>query len=306
MEKVSLIILNYNGNTDTLECLRSLENLSLPSNIKLEIIVVDNASSQNPNKIIRSQFRNVVVIENKINLGFSGGNNVGISYALDNGADYILIINNDTIVDKYFLDELLKVIKNREDVGIVVPKIYFAPGFEFHKNKYKRDDLGKVFWYAGGIMDFKNVIGSHRGVDEVDDGQYDKTQESDFASGCCMMIKREVFEKIGLLDDKYFLYYEDNDFSIRAKKEGFKIVYSPKAVIWHKNAGSAGGSGSSLQDYYITRNRMLFGFKYASIRVKFALFKESLNLLLTGRRWQKKAVIDFYLQRFGKGSFRYE
>ena len=117
------------------------------------------------------------------------------------------------------------------------------------------------------------------------------------------MIKRDVLEKVGLFNEKYFLYYEDNDLCQRVKKIGYKIVFAPKSVIWHKNAGSSGGSGSSLQDYYITRNRLVFGFKYAPTRTKFSLIKESVNFFLNGRKWQKKGVMDFYLRRFGKGSY---
>ena len=152
-------------------------------------------------------------------------------------------------------------------------------------------------------MDWGNIIGHNRGVDEVDKGQYNKIEETELATGCCMLIKKDVLEKIGSFDDRYFLYYEDADLSIRAKKRGFKIVYVPKSVIWHKNAGSVGGSGSALQDYYITRNRLIFGFRYAPARSKLALFRESICLLLKGRKWQKQGAMDFYLGRLGKGSY---
>lgn len=303
MEKISVIVLNYNGIDDTIECLQSLSKVNVPPNFTLEVIVVDNSSNKNSDEIIKSEFKNVILIQNKENLGFSGGNNVGIRYALDNGAKYVVILNNDTLVDKEFVGELLKVAESDNKIGVISPKIYFAPGFEFHKDKYKSKDLGKVFWYGGGIMDFNNIIGYHRGVDEVDNGQYDKTQITDFASGCCMLVKKEVFDKIGLFDDDYFLYYEDNDLCIRAKNANFSIAYAPKAIIWHKNAGSAGGSGSKLQDYYITRNRMLFGMRYASIRVKIALIKESLKIFIRGRKWQRKGIMDFYFKKIGKGSF---
>ena len=152
-------------------------------------------------------------------------------------------------------------------------------------------------------MDWDNIIGRHRGVDEVDDGQFDEIEQTEFASGCCMMIKKEVLEKTGVFNNKYFLYYEDGDLNIRAKKDGFKVVYVPKSVIFHKNASSSGGSGSILHDYYITRNRLMFGLKYAPIRSKLALLRESLKILLNGRYWQKRGVMDFYLGRLGKGSY---
>ena len=176
-------------------------------------------------------------------------------------------------------------------------------GSEFHKDRYKKAEIGRVIWYAGGTIDWKNMIASHRGVDEVDKGQYEKLEKTDFASGCCVMIKREVLVKIGLFDEKYFLYYEDNDLCQRAKIAGYEIYYQPNAILWHKNAGSTGGSGSILQDYYITRNRLLFGFKFAALKTKLSLVKESLGLMLNGRQWQKKGALDFYLNCFGKGSY---
>jgi hypothetical protein len=284
--------------------LESLKNIKR-ENFELTIVVVDNSSKEEFD--LKSGYMEdipLVVVKNKENLGFAGGHNVAIKYAIKNGADYVLILNNDTYVDKNFLEELLKATDRDKKIGVLVPKIYFAPGFEFHKDRYKKSDLGKVFWYAGGEMDWDNVIGRHRGVDLVDKGQFDKTEETEIATGCCMMVKKEVFEKIGLFDEKFYLYYEDADLSEKTKKAGYKIVYVPKSILWHKNAGSAGGSGSVLQDYYITRNRLLFGVRYASFRAKLALIKESFLILLTGRYWQKRGVLDFYLNKFGKGSFK--
>ena len=303
MKHVVVSLLNFNGLKNTLACLESLRDIKI-DNFKLTIVAVDNPSKEEFD-LKSSSLGNIplVVIKNSKNLGFSGGNNVAIKYSLEHKADYVLILNNDTYVDKDFLTELLKVAEKDNNVGIVVPKIYFAPGFEYHKEKYKKEELGKVFWYAGGEMDWDNVIGYHRGVDKIDKGQFDKTEETKIATGCCMLINKEVFENVGLFDDKYFLYYEDADISVRTKKKGFKIVYVPNSIIWHKNAGSAGGSGSLLQDYYITRNRLLFGFRYAPLRSKLALFRESLSLLIKGREWQKRGVLDFYLRRLGKGSY---
>lgn len=304
MKHIVISLLNFNGLKNTLACLRSLKNIKI-DNFKLTIVAIDNPSKEEFD-LKSSSLGDIplVVIKNSKNLGFSGGNNVAIKYALENGADYILILNNDTYVDRDFLAEFLKVAEQDNSVGILVPKIYFAPGFEFHKDRYSQKERGKVFWYGGGKMDWANVIGHHRGVDEVDKGQYDAIQETDIATGCCMLIKKEVFENIGLFDDKYFLYYEDSDLSMRAKSKGFKITYVPNSIIWHKNAGSAGGSGSALQDYYVTRNRLLFGFRYAPARSKLALFRESLSILFGGRQWQRRGVIDFYLKRLGKGSFK--
>jgi|SRR3989344_2298843 len=308
MKKVAIVILNYNGTRDTTECLESIGKLILEE-IKLLTIVVDNGSTDSLQAISNFKFQisnfQFKLIKNEKNLGFAGGNNVGIKYVLREGSDYILILNNDTVVDKNLIKELLETAESDSKTGIVVPKIYFAKGHEYHRNRYKENELGKIIWYAGGIMDWKNIIGSHRGVDQVDTGQYDQVMETEFATGCAMFVKKEIFEKVGLFDEKYFLYYEDADLSERVKNAGYKIIYAPAAIIWHKNAGSAGGSGSRLQDYYTTRNRLLFGMEYASLRAKIALIKESLKLLFLGRYWQKKGVADFYLKRFQKGSFNF-
>ena len=188
-------------------------------------------------------------------------------------------------------------------MAVVTPKIYFAKGHEYHKDKYKKEDLGKVFWYAGGYTDWDNVTSIHRGVDEVDHGQYDKIEEIQFATGCCMLLKKEVFEKVGLFDDRYFLYYEDADLNERIKRAGYKIYYVPTAILIHINAASSGGAGNSLQDYFITRNKILFGMTYAPLRTKLALIRESISLLRIGRPNQKLAIRDFYLHKFNKGTF---
>jgi GT2 family glycosyltransferase len=296
-------MINYNRQDITVECLDSLLNLKV-ENYKLHIIVVDNYPENriniDENKYLKI---NLKVIFSSINSGFSGGMNIGIKEALRNKADYILIHNNDTYVKTDFLQKLFDFAEKNQDAGIITPKIYFAEGFEFHKNKYRKEDLGKVFWYAGGIMDWENVIGHHRGVDEVDHGQYDDLIEIDYASGCCMLIKSEVFKKVGMFDEKYFLYYEDADLSLRAKKKGYKIIYLPESVIWHKNAGSTGGSGSKLQDYYISRNRMYFGIKYAPLRAKIALLREGVKLVKGKNEWQKRGIVDYFLRRMGKSRY---
>lgn len=308
MKKIFIVVLNWNRKDDTTQCLESIGKLQI-SNYKLQIVVVDNASTDGSVKVIqkskiKDQNENLKlkIIQNKENLGFAGGNNVGIKYALKNGADFVLVLNNDTLVDKNLLVYLIKAAEKYKNAGIFSPKIYFAPGFEFHKKRYSEKDSGKVIWYAGGIIDGDNVLGSNRGVDEVDDSQYDNIQETDFATGACMFIKREVLEKAGLFDEKYFMYLEDADLSQRIKRHGWRVLFVPDAKLWHKVAQSS-SIGSDLNDYFITRNRLLFGMRYAPLRAKFALFRESLKLLLSGRKWQKRGVLDFYLSRFRKGSF---
>ena len=294
--KIAIVVLNYNGKENTLACINSIKKLN-KSNYKVKLIVVDNASNDGSREAL-SKIKDITLVKNDKNLGYSGGNNIGIKHALSLGSEYILILNNDTIVEKSLIINLINSAKKGD---IVSPKIYFAKGFEFHKNRYKKEDLGKVIWYAGGKIDWQNVIGIHIGVDEVDHGQFSKRLEINLATGACILIRRQVFEKIGFFDEKYFLYLEDMDFCVRAKRAGSKIIFEPKAILWHKNASSGGGSGSGLQDYYISRNRLLFATKYAKARTKFAVFKQILSQINSPIK--RKALIDFVTFNFGKGSF---
>ncbi len=302
MKKIFVIILNFNGCKNTVECMESLDKVRTPQGYEIIPVIVDNASHDDSVKVFKKRYPRVVLLENKVNLGYSGGNNTGISYALKHDASHITILNNDTVLDRAFILDLIEALRNYK-ADVACPKIYFEKGFEYHKDRYKKQDLGKVFWFAGGDMDWANLIGHHRGVDEVDYGQYDKMIDIKFITGACFIGTKEVFEKVGGFNDKYFLYYEDADLSMRIRQSNFKIILAPKSIVYHKNAGSTGGSGSTLQDYFITRNRLLFGMHYASVRTKFALFRESIKLFTRGRIWQRRGVIDYYLHRLGKGTY---
>lgn len=306
MKSVAIIVLNWNKPKLTIETVNSLLKIS-HKNFSYQIIIVDNGSDDDSisqfNKLYSSS-ANIKVISTGINEGYVSGNNFGINYALKNKFDYFLIINNDVFVKKDFLQLLVNFLEKNSQYGLVGPKIYFAPGYEFHQNRYQKNELGKVIWSAGGQIDWNNVIGSNVGVDEVDYGQFNQNNDQlDFISGCCFLIRRSVVEKIGVFEN-YFMYLEDVDFCLKAKQNGFKIMYYPQSVIWHLNAGSS-GSGSSLHDYFLTRNRLKFGFKYTKFRTKLALFRESLRILFKSpSSWQKRGVIDFYLGVSGKGSWQ--
>lgn len=282
MKKVAVIILNYKVRDELLKCLKSVQSSSYRN---LEIIVLDNNSGDSLGEILR-EFKDIRFIQNRENLGYTGGNNIGIKIALELGVDYILVLNPDTTLDKNCIKNLISGVE-RSGAGIVGPKIYFAGT--------------KSIWHAGGMIDYLNVIGSHRGVNELDRGQFEKKAVVDFVSGAAFFVKAEVFEKIGLFDERFFLYYEDADFCYRAKKIGFKIFYIPEATVYHANASSA-GLGSPLQDYYITRNRMLFASKFLPVRTKFALLREALRNL--GNPVRRLALFDFLVGNFGSGSLR--
>lgn len=302
MDNIYISLVTYTNHDVTKKCLTSLEKIRLEG-ISLTVMVINNDN----NKDFTYNWKGkgaFSVINTGRNLGFSGGHNVGITKALADDADYLLVLNNDTILDKSFLLQLLYAAKKQPNGGVFGPKIYFAKGHEYHQDRYKETEKGKVFWYAGGIIDWKNVLFSHRGVDEVDHGQYNAEEVTDFVSGCCMFLPVSTLKRTGGFDDRYFLYLEDSDLNERIKKSGLKPYYVPSSVIWHENAGSTGGSGSTLQDYFITRNRLLFGFSYAPIRSKIALIRESMGLLRNGRAMQQLGVRDFYLRKFGMGGYK--
>lgn len=297
---IAAVIVNWNGKNDTLACLASLQKINVLNNM-LSVIVVDNGSTDDSVSAVRGAYPDVVVVETGDNLGFTGGNNAGIKKALALGADLVWLLNNDTIVDR----NVLSFVKAFEDpkVGACGSKIYFAAGHEFHHDRYGESERGKIFWYAGGLVDWDNVYASHRGVDEVDHGQYEETMETPFITGCSFIVRADVIQNVGTLDDRYYLYLEDLDWSLRIQKAGWKTMYVPSSLVWHVNAGSSGRPGNPLQNYYLTRNRFLLGMKYAPLRSKAALLREAVRFLISGSMVQKKAVLDFFTGRMGR---RYE
>lgn len=298
--KISIIIVNYNGSRNTKECLRSLEKIPKTSE-KVNIIVIDNGSAVSDLELLKQGIKNEVLVCNRDNIGFAAANNLGIKQAILKGADFCLLLNNDVIVDKDFLSPLVKLINNNPNIGIVSPKIFFYPGYEFHQNHYAVKNRGRIIWYAGGLMDWENINASHRGVDEVDSNQYSEQQSTAFATGCCMLFRLQLIKQIGYFDNKYFLYWEDMDFCERAKRRGWQIYYEPQSIIWHKNASSSEGAGGKTSVYYQTRNRLLFGIKYASFKTKVALIKQAIQqYLISDNPMQKKAIADFFKLRFGQ------
>ena len=280
--KIWIVVLNWNQPKLTIECLESLQRLEIDKSWEVKIVIVDNKSSDSSveqfRKLKPGKF-GVEILETGANLGFAGGNNVGMRAGLNRGCDYVMILNNDTFVHRKLAVQLVNAIEKDKKIGIVSPKIYFAKGYEFHKKRYKKSDLGKVLWYTGGIIDWKNIYGENRGVDEVDKGQYEKVEEIDFATGACFLVRARALQEVGLFDEKYFMYKEDEDLAVRMKRKGWKIIYEPKGVVWHKVAQSS-GIGSNLNDYFISRNILVFGFRYGSLRTKLALMRESLELFI--------------------------
>ena len=310
--KIAIITVNFNGKQDTLELLESLKRLQV-TGYSVQVIVVDNGSKDGSVEEINRKFPEVDsdsigvdILQNGANEGFSGGYNRGILYGLSWGADYFLIINNDTLInDPNLLSSMVSVFNSNENCGVVSPKIYFAPGFEFHKDRYMENDLGKVIWYAGAKFDWENIYSVHAGLNEVDCGQYQEVKEVDAITGCCFLVKREVLDKIvrkkTFFDDELFLYLEDCDFGNRVKKAHFKLFYDGGTFIYHKISQTA-GVGSEITDFFHTRNRLVLGFRYGSFRTKFALIREGFKFLILGRKAQKMGVWDFLMGKRGSSS----
>jgi hypothetical protein len=272
--KIYSVVLNYNRAEETKEAVTSLKKQQ--GDFDHQIVVVDNSPEQNKTIKKLGSKKAVTLIRPGKNVGYSKGNNQGIKYALKNEADYVCLVNDDAVLEKRCLQTLLNELESRSKAGIASPKIYFAPGYEFHKQRYSDEEQGKVIWYAGGKIDWSNMLASHRGVDEVDKGQFDQVEKTGFASGCVMLIKKQLFSDVGFLDPEYFMYWEDNDFSQRAKNAGYKVLYVGKATAWHKNLGTVKGKKNKSKEKNMARSRLRFGLKYASFKVKLLLLKNYL------------------------------
>lgn len=295
--QIGVIIIHYANLANIRAAVASV--LASKNAEKLHVVIVDNAA-QEPAEALRDTYTDdrVTILRLSKNRGFSGANNAGIRWALNNLSGVaVVLLNDDATVAPDALPILLESLQNNARLGAVTPKIYFTAGHEFHAG-YSKDELGKVLWYAGGIIDWREVVGSHRGVDEVDRGQYDTLIDTPFATGCCVALNAETLQSIGALDDKYFLYYEDSDLSLRMRRAGWKVQYQPKAVAWHQNAGSS-GSGSKLHVYYQTRNRLLFAWRYAPWRAKLFLAKQAVLQLRGADPIIKRAILDAVQQRYG-------
>ena len=203
-DKISIVILNWNGKNDTIPCLESVTKIDYPN---YDIIVVDNGSNDDSVKEIKSKFSEVVVLETGKNLGYAGGNNYGMRYALNNGADHILLLNNDTVVDPQLLNEFAIASENVKDGGIFSAKIYY----------YSHPER---IWYAGATWNNKILGFVHDGQGKIDaEDKYNSIKKTDYASGCAFFIKREVLTKIGFFDERFFLIFEETDFCLQSKKE---------------------------------------------------------------------------------------
>lgn len=241
---IFVILVNYNGLNDTISCLNSLKHMEGC----VSVIVVDNASDKTEWLDLKDLFPKIHVIHSDINLGFSGGNNLGIQYAIESGAEYIILLNNDTVVNHSFLSQLLQAV---ETDCILVPKMMY----------FNNPD---IIWYGGGYFNKFSGRAIHRNMNCKDTMDQTPSQYCTFATGCCMFIPVSIIQTIGLLDETYFMYCEDCEYCLRILKNRKRIKYVPSAVLWHKVSQSTGGDESSFSIYYMTRNRFYYLKKYKS------------------------------------------
>jgi GT2 family glycosyltransferase len=306
MPTVYIIVVNWNGKSDTLQCLASLEELDYHP---FRIVIVDNDSADGSVSSIRAHYPDTTIIETGENLGYTGGNNVGIRHALDCGADYVFLLNNDTIVDPQMLEKLVDFAESHPLAGIVGPKQYFF-------------DQPNAIAGTGSVIDWRHATIWHlrRGEVESEKGQSvsQVPRKVDFMDGCAVCVRREFIEKVGMLDERFHLGgYEDADWGTRAAAHGYQVWNMPEARMWHKISAAA-GIGSPLTTYYMTRNALLFFWQNApGYRRWLCASRIVLRTVRTIGAWTLKskyrtetfrrkrdanllALRDFFLGRFGR------
>lgn len=233
--KISIILLNWNGKNDTVECLHSIRKIIYPN---YETIVVDNGSHDGSQEVIRSIFPEVILIENSSNLGFACGMNGGMKEALINGTEYVFLLNNDTVVDSEIMTELVRACESEKEIVAAVPKIY---------EYFRRDYL----WACGMDIDFGPQLCRCIGFGEHDNGQYSKQQEVEAFTGCGVLIKSSALNHVGLFDPIFFFGLEDVDLSLRFRRSSYKIMLVPEARMWHKISATAGFKPSVFKSKHV-------------------------------------------------------
>jgi GT2 family glycosyltransferase len=274
---VYVVLLNWNGVADTLECLASLREQQHPA---VKTVVVDNGSEKDEATIIEQQYPEVAVLRQGRNLGFCGGNNVGIRHAIANGADYVLILNNDTIAPPELISELMRVSGGLEKVGAVSPLIMCHP----------QTDL---IWYAGSV--WEAATAGFRHPLSYESRQKFKASEAfptAYACGCCMLVSTEVLNRVGLMDERYFIYYDEADWCSRMKESGFECYVVPTAVLYHKVSKA---TPSLIGTYLMARNRLLWMKDHLTWRER----ARSYPYLLKEVTWNLFNLCGFNLKRHG-------
>jgi len=291
MPSVGIIVLTWNNYYDTCECLQSLSNINYPS---YKTIVVDNNSTDGSIRKLQSQFRECEYLLNESNYGYAEGNNLGIKLALDMGVDCIWILNNDVVTERNALLEMVKVAESDSTIGIVGSKVY-------------RYNSPNTLSSAGGLINRWTGATKHLGQGETDAGQFDTFKEVDYITGCNFLIKTSCIRDIGFINKDYFLYYEDTDWSARARKNGWRVVYAPVPGVWHKISASLQEPSLAIS-YYNSRNRLYFVRNNFAAHWPVALLVSPRYCIINHiakRRWRHlwiclKAYRDFFLNRMGE------
>lgn len=261
--RLSIITVNYNGLNDTcalLDCITSNDYSS-----SLEVIVVDNASANDEASIIEEKYPKVKVIRNNENLGFAGGNNLGIKAS--NGK-YLFLVNNDTVINVQELDYLIERLESSDKIGMACPKIKYYFGEQ------------KIQFAGYTPLSYITFRNKAIGNGETDNGQYDKPHITPYAHGAAMMLKREIISNVGLLPECFFLYYEELDWSVQITRKGYEIWYEPACSIYHKESQST-GQDSPLRTYYMTRNRLLFVKRNVKSTIKYLSYSYLIMVVMT-------------------------
>ncbi|MBK5274133.1 MAG: glycosyltransferase family 2 protein [Desulfuromonadales bacterium] len=296
---VYLIILNWNGKTDTLECLASVKSIDYPD---FEIVIVDNGSTDGSEKAIRAAFPELTYIQTGENLGYAEGNNVGIRYAMESGADYVFVLNNDTTVDAHILSALVTEAEKSPNAAILGPKIYF----------YDRPD---VINSAGGSINNDTLERGHIGYGTKDDGSAHSIVTSvEWTTGCAMLLRVSALREVGLFDPDFFLICEELDLCARVRRRGLDILFVPDAKLWHKVSAAFEGNYSPVYCYYFFRNSLLYArknFRDSRLSLYKLLLRQSREfyrqLAKSGDLDSRKkgfcilmGTIHFFLGRFGR------
>jgi GT2 family glycosyltransferase len=268
---VKIIILNWNRKAEIMDCLASLQSVHYPN---FEILVVDNGSSDGSQSIIRTTYPQVTLAEMGHNLGFVEGNNAGIKSALTTHSDYVLLLNNDTLVSPDFLNDLVDAAEADQTVGAVGPTIYYT-------------SQPQKIWSAGGSIDWQRGLTHMLAFDEIDHGQLGLTaREVDFISGCAILVKKSVIDQVGMLDPRFFSYYEETEWCVRIKRAGYRLLHVPTAHIQHRLSPEA-REASPIVHYYMTRNRLLF-LKLVRAGIRPWFYTLFLDYALTLMSWSLK------------------
>lgn len=250
MRTLTVIVLSWNGRELTRDTLASLAACRIPQGWRLHALVVDNASSDGSPDMVRREFPEVELLALTENRRFAGGNNAGLERALAAGADAVMLLNNDVVADPGMVEKLLAAMAERPDAGGFTPLIYHAPP-------------GDLIWYAGGRCAPWLAHSAHIGIREHDHGQYRGLTETGYLTGCCLLAPAEVWRKVGPLDERYFIYAEDADWSLRARAQGYPLLFVPTARLWHRVSASSGGAVNPWKIYQRLRANLVLWSRHA-------------------------------------------